>query len=276
LCGDDYYSSRNFDHRRQWIEDRVILLSKLFAIDVLGFAVMSNHYHIVLNVKSKEPRGWSDAEVVDRWLALNPRKDEVNAARDARRDALMNEPSEVARLREILGSLSWFMKYINEPIARLANKEDGCKGRFWEGRFKSQGLLDEAAVLAAMVYVDLNPIRAGMIDNVLATEHTSLAHRLKHSHSSSPLNVIDKPDEPLPVRFTLSDYIELVRWTIVAQQSKRPTKMRGVPPGELWVHHYLPKPNHWQRVLGSVSAIKGYAKEIGQCWIQTRSNRFFV
>jgi len=277
LCGTDFYTERNFDHRREWVEDRIIFLSAIFAVDVIGYAVMSNHYHIVLNVRSSESLAWAEDDLVEKWLTLNPRKNETKESRDARKSFLLSTPSEVARLRERLGSLSWFMKYINEPIARMANQEDGCKGRFWEGRFKSQGLLDEAAILAAMVYVDLNPLRGGMVDEVLATEHTSLAYRVKNSPSDSPkLSVINKPDRFLPVSFTLAEYIELVRWTVTAQQSKRPTNMRGIPPGDLWIHHYLPKPDHWQRVLGSVNAIRDYAKEVGQCWIRTRSGQFFI
>ncbi len=61
--------------------------------------------------------------------------------------------------RDRLADLSWFMRYLNEYIARRANAEDGCTARFWEGRFKSQGLPDETVIVTAMAYEDLNPIR---------------------------------------------------------------------------------------------------------------------
>jgi hypothetical protein len=72
--------------------------------------------------------------------------------------------AEIAKVEELgeeyrsrLHDLSWLMRTLNEHIARKANAEDGVTRRFWTGHFKSQALLDEKALLAAMAYVDLNP-----------------------------------------------------------------------------------------------------------------------
>ncbi|MCG5517393.1 hypothetical protein [Ectothiorhodospira sp. 9100] len=138
--------------------------------------------------------------------------------------------------RQRLASLSWFMKCLNEPIARQANLEDGCTGHFWEARFKSQALSTEAALLSCMAYVDLNPVRAGMADTPETSEHTSIKERItprfdlaqavREQVKLDALLRFDVPVKPLlpfegafadreqpGIPFALEDYLSLVDYT---------------------------------------------------------------
>ena len=184
LCGQDAATGSNFEHRRGWIETRIRELASVFTIDVAAYAVMSNHYHVVLRVDAQRAQGLSDDEVLRRWTQLftGPvlvQRYVVPALREAMGQAERDKVREFAdTYRQRLTDVSWFMRVLNETIARQANAEDGCTGRFWEGRFKSQALLDEQALLAAMAYVDLNPIRAGMVHTLQGSAHTSIAARL--------------------------------------------------------------------------------------------------
>jgi hypothetical protein len=118
-------------------------------------------------VQQDDALAWDDKEVATRWLKLFGGKPLVRsfvAGENISEAQLSAVSSMIERYRERLFSISWFMRCLNEPIARQANAEDNVTGRFWEGRFKSQALLDEASVIAAMAYVDLNPIRAAMAE----------------------------------------------------------------------------------------------------------------
>jgi len=126
-----------------------------------------------------------------------------------------------------LADISWFMRCLNEFVARKANKEDSCSGRFWEGRFKSQALLDEDALLTCMAYVDLNPVRAKMTDSVETSEYTSAYERIhgiaQPQEKPSEYHFTKKPlfgfvddvheDNIQGIPFSLLDYIELVDWS---------------------------------------------------------------
>lgn len=181
LCGQDALSGKSFDHRKEWAQQRLEQLAAIFAIDVCGFAVLSNHLHLVLRIRPDVVQDWSDEEVARRWWRLFPRRDQHGRAIELEPHqlaALLCDRRKLAQWRERLCSLSWFMRTLCEPIARRANREDDCSGRFWEGRFKCQVLLDEAAVLACTMYVDLNPIRAGVADRPENSEFTSAFERI--------------------------------------------------------------------------------------------------
>ena len=162
LCGFDSLTLRDFSHRKAWLVERLRYLAAIFAIEVCAYAVLENHYHSVLRTRPDIVAQWSDREVATRWLTLFPRHRNREGIPippvEKEICALADRPERIAQLRRRLSSLSWFNGRLNEFIARAANKEDMVKGRFWESRFKCQALLDEAAIAACMVYVDLNPI----------------------------------------------------------------------------------------------------------------------
>ena len=181
LCGDDPVTGRNFDHRKQWLVTKIKQLSAQFSIDVCAYAIMSNHYHLVLHVDREKARSISDDEVISRWTSLFPRNGtlvETLVKNRSSRAAKKLLQQKLDLWRERLQDISWFMRCINETVARQANREDQCSGRFWEGRFKSQALLDEKAVVTCMAYVDLNPIRAGVTNSLDNSDFTSIQERL--------------------------------------------------------------------------------------------------
>jgi hypothetical protein len=229
LCGVDAHTGKSFEHRRQWIVDRIKELTDIFAIDSCAYSVLSNHYHVILHVDAEQATGWSEQQVIERWerlFSLPVIVQRYRAMETVNRAELDAVSELVVKWRSRLHDISWFMRCINEPIARQANQEDGCTGRYWEGRYKSQALLDEKALMACMAYVDLNPVRAGMAETPEQSEYTSIAARaekLKPDHDpeepgSTPsglLSFIGNPrnDMAKGLPFRLQDYLELVDWT---------------------------------------------------------------
>lgn len=222
LCGFDPVTGKDYEYRKGWIEQRLLFLAQIFAIDLCAYAVMSNHLHVIVRVNVKQSREWNVAEVLQRWSKLHHETPQV---RQYLKSSNISDPvrkiaeasAEIFRKR--LQSISWFMKELNEPIARRANREENCSGHFWDGRFKSQALLDESAVIACMAYVDLNPVRAGIARTPENSKYTSFSKRVKAEKNTSTrrslfpfigpqqFNAIDG----LPMGVT--DYLKLVDYT---------------------------------------------------------------
>jgi len=238
LCGTDKFTGRSYEHRRIWIEDRIRVLSSLFSIELCAYAVMSNHYHLVVRIDPDEPARWSDDEVLSRWTALfrGPVLVQRYRANEPLRAAECETLASIAAVfRARLGSLSWFMKCLNEPIARKANLEDGCTGHFWEARFDSQPLTSERALVVAMAYVDLNPIRSKIAKTPETSDYTSIKSRIEGGYRMSTLvravsgmlerkelNHFDTPIRPLrPFSAAMTEGIE------------RPTNTDALPMREI-------------------------------------------
>jgi putative transposase len=186
LCGYDAHTGRDFSHRKKWAVDRLRFLASIFAVEVCAYAIMENHLHAILRTRPDITARWSDSEVATRWKKLCPQKRRIRRKAippiEEQVAAMVDYPDRISILRKRLCSVSWFMGQLDEFIARAANKEDRVKGRFWEGRFKCQELLDETAVVACMVYVDLNLIRAGVAATPEESHYTSIKERIREWH----------------------------------------------------------------------------------------------
>jgi len=217
-----------------------------------------------------------------------------------------NSQAELDKVKEItqqwrlrLSDLSWFMRSLNEYIARKANEEDSCKGHFWESRFKSQALLDEQALLSCMAYVDLNPIRAGIIDTLEESEFTSIQQRIVEysKQQSKNTKVVPKSDESSRaikltrfcndskssseehdpgILYSLKDYFELTDWTGRAiRDDKRGSISEKEPKlllklgidSELWLDNVKQYSEHHKNFIGSESQLKNVCEKIGKKWL---------
>jgi REP element-mobilizing transposase RayT len=291
LWGFDEYAGRDYSHRKAWVLERLEGLTSIFAIDICAYAVMSNHYHLVLHVDANRARKWSSKEVVERWgelFSLPPliQRWQKNASTEA--ECALAE-QVIQRWRRRLHDVSWFMRCLNEHLARRANAEDNCTGRFWEGRFKSQALLDEAGLLTAMAYVDLNPIRAGIAKTPEESEFTSIYERIRLLKRSERRTAPTKSQVPLlqfkeaaqkgelSIPFSMLDYAALVDWTGRARrEDKRGAIDNALPPilkrlnidSLAWQAAMQPRGNVFGRALGKLDHLRLHANTLGQRWVK--------
>jgi len=291
LCGEDKFSGQSFGHRRQWIVERIRFLTDVFPIEVCAYSIMSNHYHLVLYVNQAELESCSSLQICERWSKIYS----LPVIVDRWKKGLLCSDSQKAlalsvidEWRRRLLSISWFMRCLNEFIARKANKEDECTGRFWEGRFKSQALLDEKALLTCMAYVDLNPIRAKMNNSVEESEYTSVFERI-HSQSHyaekcdkarcKPLVKFigeEHQYQPEGICFSLIDYLELVDWTgrciredkrgIISIQTPALLGVLGLD-NDTWFMLANDFGKTYHGAVGSLEELALFAKNTGKHWI---------
>ncbi|MCB1633865.1 MAG: hypothetical protein KDI37_11655 [Xanthomonadales bacterium] len=297
LCGFDKLSGQSYEHRRQWLVDRMNELAAIFAVRVLAYCAMSNHMHLALEFDPAWVEGWSDLDCAKRWLQLYCPADQNDEQKAQRIDKLLRAEGKIAQIRMRLASVSEFMKCLNEYIARRANLEDDVTGRFWEGRFKCQRLLDDQAVLSVMTYIDLNPVRAGLAVDLESSNYTSIQQRIRET--AARIGNLDRVIEPLagvpgplPLGLSIRHYLGLVDWTGrimhpakrgkieagarsvldslgIGTSEQRPMVLRQLDVSEhSWTTQVKATESNFHRVIGTAEGILVYAEHIGQRWLQ--------
>ena len=296
LCGEDSLTGKDYAHRKPWVVDRLGELAEVYAIDICAYAIMSNHYHLVLRIDRDKARQWTHTQVAEQWARLHQlpilitrymRGETSSQAEDRQAETIL----ETWRTR--LTDISWFMRGLNEHLARRANQEDGCTGRYWEGRFKSQALLDAGAVLTCMSYVDLNPLRAGVAATPEDSDFTSIQQRLAAVTAQRaseqrpdpqtriplmPLKATSEEPHPNTLGYTLFDYLQLIDWAGRAVREDKPGAIAGELPPILqrlglnptrFIEHMQGRAATERPVmLGRVDQIRAVAQALGRRFIK--------
>ena len=305
LCGEDELTGKNYEYRKIWIVEKLKELSEVFAIDLCAYTIMSNHYHVILHVDADTAKNWHQDEVIERWRMLfgGGVLVERYLAGQCKTKAERKKVADLTQnWRTRLMDISWFIRCLNESIARQANREDNCKGRFWEGRFKSQALLDEQALLACMIYVDLNPLREGICKTLETSDFSSIQQRLlahkentssnksrarskKRTKSSNresskhiPLHVfVGGSSTRQGIPFEAPDYLELADWT---GRAVRPKKKGAIPDGlpkllsrlgiskENWIEAVTSYEKHFSDYVGLETSMKDAGASRGLKWLR--------
>lgn len=266
LCGQDPVTGRDYSHRKQWLIDRLHVLVQHFAVDLHGYSIMSNHFHLCVFHDPQERQRWSDDEVADRWLAVSPPrtygKDPLSPDVLAEhRQALLADRKRLEHVRRELGSVSTFMKFLKQHIARKANAEDDVTGHFFEQRFWSAALLSERAILSVMLYIDLNPVRALIAKSIEEIRHAGITERLAQLEADQI--ALDDDLEPLasglrsaqpPVRVSLRAYLALLQIVIDSELQPPPDSMEARWQRDVASLH------HKQRAYGSDQQLRAWGE----------------
>jgi len=283
-CGSEGLTGKDHSHRKDWLERRMFELCDIFSVDIYAYAILDNHYHIVLHLDPLAPLRWSDHEIAERWLnAFGGRlcQPELAKQREMKKQIIVADNTKLKKYRKRLGSLSWFMECLNEPRAKQNNQEENCTASFWEGRYSSQALLDEVAVFSCMAYVDLTPVRDKITDKLDESDHTSIKRRLDeikqmnpqdaHTLLNSELSELSNQIPSKALSMFLNRYVELVEWTgmniIHPNKTVIPLHIAScLKQFNLQHHHWFKQlenfEQHYCHVIGSVELMKEKARQL--------------
>jgi len=275
------------DSRKDWFHERLRELSKIYAVDACVWAMLSNHFHLIVRNRPDLVKAWSDEDVAIRWWNLYPeRRDEQGRPAPPTKveiRSIVETPGRIDVLRKRLSSISWFMKSVDEWLARRVNAADKHHGHLWQDRYGCRNLLTEGAILVCSIYIDINEIRAGLAATPQESCNTSaylriLANVLRQERAAAVAAQGGQPRIQLDYQFSDPDYwlcpldtqdrapLLGVPGTVAAGQEWNPDeilKVDGAVVDKGWRHGFLPvSVDQYLEILErTVSAMDGGRRE---------------
>ena len=137
------------DVEKDYLLDTIKRFGKLYFVDILGFALMGNHFHLLVRMHPEFK--YKNEEIQKRINQFYNNHKTIHQ-------------TEVSKYREKLGYLSEFMKDIKQCFTRKYNKENKRRGFFWGQRFKSVIVENGETLINCLAYIDLNPVRANIVE----------------------------------------------------------------------------------------------------------------
>ncbi|MHC5537249.1 transposase [Singulisphaera rosea] len=216
--------------RKDWVDQRLNEFAEIFEVSVAAFSVMDNHRHVLVRLDPDVAGGWTDEEFVRRWGQFFPPRDRSRKplpVSDQWVQGRLADAVWVAISRRRLQSLSWFTRFLKEPLSRLANSQDGCRGAFFEARFKRAGILDEESLLATCAYSELNPVAAGLVDVPDTSPHTSIKERVEHVKEQDRREGLEASRGDSVAESEASTGLEVARWLCPVEDRRPLDSPRG-------------------------------------------------
>ena len=302
LCGKK--GKTDCDHRKEWIRDRLVQMSEVFAVEVCGYAINKDRLDVIIRVRPDLAKKWSKEEVARRWKMIHPqdrdRELEFETVKPSKQQIqdLLDDKQQLEECRGRLCDVTWFVRDLCEAVARRMNREEGRKGRVWYGRFRTRQVLDAPAALASCTAIELSPVVAGLTKEIGKGGYSSACDRIAGAKSRAraktraprakdadiwlcPVDAT-KAKGKVPAKsafpMTPSDYVKLVEWTGKQIAAK---KLDAAPSADIagalskmglnpdsWLSFVAGLDDRFTRAVGSPKLMAKEAKRIGKSWFR--------
>jgi REP element-mobilizing transposase RayT len=254
--------------RRRWLVQRLEFLSTHFGIDVISFAIMRNHMHLLLRSRPELIAVMSDREAAFRWKSLlRPRARrslfgdvESNAICEKDLASITCSPARIAKVRADLSDLGFFHRLLKEPCARMWNREEEATGHLWEGRYKSPRVLDDEMLLSVSAYIDLNEIHAGAALGIDSSRWSSVRLQWQRLLDAARVQLSTGANENIAIE----DVLSAITWEPVFPSGANITLLQDADVVPLTVANPPPLP---------VRSIATYVDFVDRMGRRTRSDK---